>query len=283
MAVNDKLITVDGSTVHYLEAGAERKKVILLLHGAYGSAWAQWAEILPVLGETHRVIAPDLPDFGQSDALSKLDINAYVAWVKGLLDALEIKKAVLVGNSFAGLIARLFAAQYPQRTHALVLVNGGVIPAVPGLGKVLARIPMLGKWMYNRLARRMVSPGQLDLAIKTEGIVDEAWLANMQNNAQALGRLMRSLSISRLPDNVTPTCPTLLLWGEEDAITPRVVGEHIRDNIPNAKLSLVAAVGHVPHRETPEVFIGQIQAFLRDIGRPPGDGGPRRIQPPVNS
>ena len=275
--INEKTVMVDGRTVHYYEAGEKHDEHMLLLHGGFGSAWAQWQDTLPLLAETHHVVAPDLPAFGQSDFLPHMRLGSLIDWTLGLMDALEIKQAVLVGNSFGGLILRLLAANHPERSQALVLVNGGVIPAIPMLAKIVARIPILGGQIYQRITRSTVSRSNLELAIKTESVFTPEFLANVQANQRPLASLMHALSISAIPTERIPDCPTFLLWGEEDAVTPRIVGEHIQREINGAKLSLITNAGHLPQLEAPDVFVGQIQQFLRNLSRPKTSGSRRKL------
>ncbi|MCB1676794.1 MAG: alpha/beta hydrolase [Halioglobus sp.] len=274
--INEKTVSVNGLTVHYYEVGEKHNEHILMLHGGFGSAWEQWREVLPLLAENHHVIAPDLPAYGQSDALSGMTLQRLVDWALGLMDALGIQQAALVGNSFGGLIARILAAQQPERAEALVLVNGGVIPSVPFLAKTIASIPVLGNLVYKQVTRSTSSRTQLELAIKTQSVFTPEFLANVQANQKALAGLMRCLSITPVPPERVPKCPTLLLWGEEDAVTPRVVAEHIQRAIPDAKLSLITEIGHMPQLEAPEIFAGQIQNFLRSAFRPKFPGGGRK-------
>jgi len=276
-SVNEKTVTIDGGVVHYYESGEGKDESMLLLHGGFGNAWLHWADIMPELATTHHVFAPDLPGYGQSDPMKRMSIARLVAWTAHFMDAVKITHTVLVGSSFGGLFLRLLAAEQPERAKALILVNGGVIPTIPAPAKFLASLPGIGGIMFNQVAKSTVKMGGLSLAIKTDDVITQQLKDTINTNRKPLGALMRTLSRSAIPEKRTPQCPTLLLWGEEDAITPRVSGEYIEEQIPSAKLTLIADVGHMPHLEAPDVFVGQIQNYLQQLDRPTTRHGGRTM------
>lgn len=268
MALSEHTLSAGGRVVHYWEDGKDNGQSLILLHGAYGNAWANWSGVVDMLADEYRVLAPDLPGYGQSAPLPGMRIKGLVQWLRAFLDAANVEQAVVVGCSFGALVGRIFTAEYPKYVPALALVNGGVIPSIPTSGRVLARIPGVGSLLFNQLSKSSLSRGTLELGVKTEGALTDAFVTNARAQRKPLARLMRGLTLSPTPKNSTPRVPVLLLWGEEDAITPRVVAEHMLKEIPGAQLSLIANVGHLPHLEVPEVFAGQIKQFLREISRP---------------
>ncbi|PJF22360.1 MAG: hypothetical protein CUN56_06390 [Phototrophicales bacterium] len=262
---SEQVIALNGRNVHYYEDGQDHKTTILLLHGGFGDAWLHWNHIMPELRhEGYRTIAPDLPGYGQSDPIASPTPMALVAWVKAFLDELGIADVVVVGNSFGGLTGRLLAANYPQYVPVLVLVNGGVIPAVPTLAQLLAKSP-LGGLIFRQIARSTVSRNNLGGLFENQTHLTDEVVSRIQANRNGLARLMRAHSIAPKPEKRTPRVPVLLLWGEEDAITPRIVGEHIQRGIPGSKLELIAATRHLPHIEEPEIFLWQLTAFLKSL------------------
>lgn len=268
-AISEQLIAVNGRTTHYYTAGDPARKTLLLLHGHLGDAWLHWSEVTPMLAEHYHVIAPDLPGYGQSDPLPKMDVDSLCAWAKALLDALEIPTAVVIGNSFGGgLTGRLMAAQYPETVLAVILVNGGVIPEVPGCANAIARVPLIGPAFYGRLAATTTSRTNLEGVFEDETHLTDDFVARVQKQRPGLSRLMRGMTTMTTPENKTPLVPVLLLWGEEDGITPRVVGEGIQQHIPGSKLNLIAETRHMPHVEAPEVFAFQVKRFLDEIAQP---------------
>jgi 2-hydroxymuconate-semialdehyde hydrolase len=122
---------------------------VLFIHGSGPgvSAWANWRLALPELAKTHRVIAPDMVGFGFTDRPSGIAYDMYT-WVRqavGLLDALGLKKAHVVGNSFGGAIALALAIRHPERIGRLVLMGsvGVPFPISEGLDAVWGYHPSL--------------------------------------------------------------------------------------------------------------------------------------------
>jgi pimeloyl-ACP methyl ester carboxylesterase len=90
---------------------------------------------------------------------------------------------------------------------------------------------------------------------------------NVEANRPALSRLMRAMSASTPSKTNIPAVPVLLLWGEEDSVTPLRVAEYIKRAIPGAQLSAISGCGHLPQLEAPEVFASQVSLFLKQIDR----------------
>jgi 3-oxoadipate enol-lactonase/4-carboxymuconolactone decarboxylase len=262
--MRDKQLQVNGRNVHFYEAGEPTQTAIVLLHGYQGDAWIHWEKIMPLLADEYYVIAPDLPAYGGSDALDKLTIVNLMAWVIDLLDALALPSAVMVGSSLGGgLIARLLAVHYPARTPALILINGGVIPAVPPFAKLLARLPLLGNLLYYGLGRLQTGKSELSGLFEDQDFLTESLLKRVQSQRKATADYMRAFTVMKIPDNRTPSLPVLLIWGDEDAITPRVIGEGIQQRIPNSQLELIVETRHLPHVEAPDAVVWQMKAFLQ--------------------
>ena len=271
MALIENMATVNGKQVHYWEDGNNVEQTILLLHGGFGNAQLNWQEAIPHLADEYHVIAPDLPGYGQSESI-RITVQNLVDWTRYFIDHLQLEQVVIVGHSFGGLITRIFASQNPKYTPAIVLVNGGVIPAVPLPAKVIAYTPVIGSLVYNQIAKSTTKNSSLESTLKTEEAVTAEFREAVQAEARALGKLMRALSISPVPSERVPPLPVLLLWGEEDSVTPRVVGEYIQRNLKGSKLSLIADVGHMPQVEVPDVFAWQVKQFLKDLNRPRRQG-----------
>ena len=107
--------------LHYASCGDPGAPAVLLLHQTPRS-WAEYREVLPLLGQTHRAIAMDTPGFGDSAPLpGPASIEAWAAVAVELLDALAIGRAHLLGHHTGGVIALALAASYPERVASLVL------------------------------------------------------------------------------------------------------------------------------------------------------------------
>ncbi|MCB1755197.1 MAG: alpha/beta fold hydrolase, partial [Gammaproteobacteria bacterium] len=125
-----KSIKAAGLMTNYHEQG--QGEPVLLIHGSGPgvSAWANWRLTLPALADNYRVIAPDMAGFGFSERPENYQYNMenWVTQAVGLLDALEIEKAAVVGNSFGGALALAMAIKHPSRVERLVLMGSVGVP-----------------------------------------------------------------------------------------------------------------------------------------------------------
>src|SRR5580765_3841230 len=122
-------IHADGLSVRYFEAGAGSP--VLLLHGAsLGSSADVWVRNLaPLAAHRLRVIAPDLPGFGETDNPADVSLSYRKKFVLAFMDALKLERAALVGHSQAGRIALDLALSHPARvSKVVVLATGSLLP-----------------------------------------------------------------------------------------------------------------------------------------------------------
>lgn len=262
MPVQDKTIQVNNLNVHYWESDDEHPRTLLLLHGGIGSAETHWKAIIPALADSYQIIAPDLPGFGKTDILPTMTVDMLAEWLRDLLNALRINQAAVIGSSFGGLVARVFAAVFPQRVPAVILVNGGSVPRFPLAMRLLARVPALKDMVFSMASQSQTSLGGLKKLTYIHDILTEQFIWQARAESKGLAEVLRLLSLNPPPTQLMPPVPTLLLWGEDDGVLPLSVAQALRKELSNATLVPVAKCGHFPHLETPEVFAFQVKKFL---------------------
>src|SRR5918994_926877 len=130
-------LVIEGREVNVVDSGGSDKPVMLFVHGLSGT-WQNWLLNIPAFLDTHRVIAPDLPGFGESPMpREKISIQGYARILDELLDALGVDSAVVVGNSMGGFVAAELALSFSTRVERLVLVSAagtrGFVPAMEAL------------------------------------------------------------------------------------------------------------------------------------------------------
>jgi pimeloyl-ACP methyl ester carboxylesterase len=273
---DSKFIEVNGLNVHYKTYG-EGEPVFILLHG-FGASLFSWHEVTASLAEYGTVIAYDRPAFGLTErpleweGESPYSQASQVELVIGLMDALGIEKATLVGNSAGGTISMLAALKYPERVEQLILVD----PAVYAGGGAPAWIrPLLGTPQMRHLgplfARQLEAQGTE--FIKTAWHdpsqitpeVFEGYKKPLQVNDwdKALWELTVSSGESKLAEHLTEfNMPVLVITGDDDRIVPTEQSLQLADEIPNAKLVVIAQCGHLPHEEKPVEFMKAVTDFL---------------------
>jgi pimeloyl-ACP methyl ester carboxylesterase len=275
-AISEKTATVQGRPVHYWESGeAHRGRAIVLLHGGLGDAQLHWHLTMTQLGTEFQVFAPDLPGFGQTPALSKMNLNALIEWLRGFMDSVNLRQAVVIGHSFGGLLARLFAAAHPHYVPAVVMLNGGSIYKPAPAARFLLNFPVVSGLLTRSLANNYLAEKNLEQIIFSKEVRTAEFTQKARTGIPGLARLYQALA-SDLPQERQPLVPVLILWGTEDHSAPVEDANRLKGSIPGAKLVTIAECGHLPHLETPDVFVWQVEQFLSNLHRPtstlPGAG-----------
>lgn len=278
-SVSGKWVEVDGLRIHYLQAGESGSPVMLLHGGGTDSAALSWKEAIPALAASHRVYAPDWPGFGDSD---KPDIpysmETFINCLGGLMDALGLTRASLVGISLGGGVALGYTLRSPERVDRLVLVDSYGLQdkaPFPLLSYLFVRMPFVNEltWALMASSREMVrwTLRQMfhDPSRVSEELVDEAYQLMRQ---PGVGRAWRSLQRSEItPRGVRTvyldrlgeiTAPTLILHGAQDVLVPVACAKEAHARIKGSVFHLVEGSGHWLPREKPEEFNRLVAEFL---------------------
>jgi pimeloyl-ACP methyl ester carboxylesterase len=277
---DSRFIEVNGLEVHYKIAG-EGEPVLVLLHG-FGANAFSWTKVIEPLAEHGTVIAYDRPAFGLTERpLSWEGENPYspesqIDIVIGLLDALEIDQAILVGHSAGGTIATATTLESPGRVDALILVDAAIYT---GGGSPAWIQPLLSTPQMERIgpliARSFANRGDqfLRQAYHDPDAITEEIIAGNRKSFRvdhwdfALWQLVAASHPPNLPDRVDQLdVPTLVVSGENDNIVPLADSQRLAREIPDAQLSTFPACGHVPQQECHQDFLGAVIDFLHREG-----------------
>lgn len=271
------VISLHDHDVAYRMAG-HGDDAILLIHGMAGSS-DTWRRVMPALARDHIVVAPDLPGHGRS-AKSRGDysLGAAANALRDLLLGLDVDRVTVVGQSLGGGVAMQLAYQHPDLCERLVLVSAGglgreVNPllrllSLPGAGAVLG---VAAPWFIRdpgNAVRRWLG----DRGIRADRL-DEMWRAydslGDPETRSAFLRTLRSVidfggqavsAEDRL--YLTDAMPTMVIWGDADAIIPVSHAEHARVAMPGARVEILEGVGHFPQVEAPGRVIELLSDFI---------------------
>jgi pimeloyl-ACP methyl ester carboxylesterase len=259
--------------------------VVLMLHGN-GDEADTWRNVLPIIAEQHRVIAPDLPGFGRSRPFrpgsgpgsGQGDLQNLAAGVLRILESQKLKTMHLIGSSMGAVIACMIA---PYLTVSSLVLCGGSAPSLglsePSAGVKALLEPGTGEQYYTGLrdagidaAFETLKPYYANLeqlpAADRAFLRDRVW-ARVWSDSQraAFFAGLRSLFDPNLIVDVSglEELRTLLLWGEDDQIMPIQAAHALRAHLPHARLEVIPGAGHLPHQERPEAFASTIEAFWR--------------------
>lgn len=261
-------INAGGIQTNYHDVGSG--KPVLLIHGSGPgvSAWANWRLTIPELAKQYRVIAPDMAGFGfserQPDAVYSME-----NWVKqavGVLDALEIDQASVVGNSFGGALALALAIRHPERVNKLVLMGSVGVPftLTDGLDKAWGYEPslenmksLLDVFAYSRALvtdelaelryQASIRPGFQESFAKMFPAPRQQWIDAMASPQAAI----RALSHH-----------TLIIHGREDKVIPLQNAYTLLQLIEHSELHVFGQCGHWTQIEHAARFNQLVAEFI---------------------
>ncbi len=282
---DSRFVEVNGITVHYKMAGSVEsgrpadRPYLVLLHGFAASTFS-WREVMAPLSEMGTVVAFDRPGFGLTErpmpgewtGRSPYSPEAQADLTVGLMDALGIEWAVLVGNSAGGTVAMLTALSYPERVEALVLVDAAIYVGggTPGWVRPLLNTPQMRH--LGPLLVRSIRNWGVDFARSAwhnpEKLTPEDWEGYIkplraENWDRALWEVTRAshpLGLEKRLGEVR--VPTLVVTGDDDRIVPTAQSIRLARELPRAELVVIPNCGHVPQEECPGPFVEAIEAFL---------------------
>jgi pimeloyl-ACP methyl ester carboxylesterase len=240
---------------------------MVLLHGLLGHMH-DWDDVLDGMEGSCRAIAPELPVF--DPALGEVSIPGLARWVVALLDALELDRVIVGGNSLGGHVALEVALRAPARVSGLVLAgSSGLFER--GFARGVPHRPS-ADYVRDRLAEVFHDPA----------LVSPAWVAAVQRSlgepavARRLVQVARAARRSNLADRLPAIAvPALLVWGADDRITPPDVAVRFHALLPAADLVWLRRCGHAPMIERPGVFAASLRAWLEETRPRRGPAGPR--------
>ncbi|SDN43548.1 alpha/beta fold hydrolase [Pseudomonas jinjuensis] len=261
-------LQIGDCSINYHDQGSGEP--ILLIHGSGPgvTAWANWRGVIPQLSQKARVIAPDMLGFGYTQCPSerKLDPDAWVGQLIGLLDALDIPSVSVVGNSFGGAIALALAHRHPQRVRRLVLMGavGVSFPISAGLEKVWGYQPSL------EAMRELMGVFAYDQSLINDDLVRMRYEASIRDDVQTrFARLFpeprqQGVEMLALPEDALRALPheTLIVHGRDDQVIPLEVSERLLRLIPHAQLHAFGECGHWVQIEKAAAFTRLLLDFL---------------------
>ncbi|MFZ0301429.1 MAG: alpha/beta hydrolase [Terracidiphilus sp.] len=241
--VHNGEVSIDGIRVHYLVTGPESGRPIVLVHGLGGRA-EDWRNLAPSLARAGcRVYMPDLPGFGRSEwpANFSYSVRDQAHIVIGFMDAMHLDRVDLGGWSMGGWIVQIVASEIPAHIQRLMLFDSAGLHIDPDWDTRLF-VPTSARQVDELDALLMPNPPRLP------GFVARDILRESHQQARVIQRAMASMLTGvDATDALLPTLkmPVLIVWGEEDHITPLAQGQEMAKLIPLAELDVVPGCGHL--------------------------------------
>lgn len=235
---------------------------LVLLHGV-GSDKTVWHPQLAHFGDSRRALAFDYPGYGESAPVARATRDDFAASILDAMDALGIERAHICGLSLGGVIALAMHAAAPERCISLTLADSFAVHPE-------------GQAIYDRsvaasedLGMRGLAEARVDALLAASALPDVRsevieTMARIDLEAYRLGAEAVWLADQReRAERVA--CPTLILCGSEDRITPPALSEALKDLIPHAALVEIAGAGHLTNLEQPAIFNRVLERFLSGV------------------
>ena len=270
-------VDVDGVHVRYREVG--QGPAVVLLHG-YSASLESWAGVAPVLAQDHRVIALDLKGFGWSsrpDGDYSPAAQAELVW--HVLDKLGVTDVAIVGHSWGTSVALSMAVARPERTRKVALYSAYVYDEqVPSFLR-WAQVGGIGELLFGLFYSERIED-RAPLAYHDERFVTQARVERVEADLDRPGTVAGALATARghhfaaLHEKLVGfDRPVLLLWGENDQVTPIRFAYRLREELANAELKTYPRCGHIPMVEARTTSTRDLVAFLAEKGAQHDDNG----------
>jgi pimeloyl-ACP methyl ester carboxylesterase len=263
------MICLAGWRLHVRDRGPRDAPALILIHG-FGASLQTWDAWVPALAQRHRVITFDLPGSGLSapDPEGNYSDTRSIELLLALMDRLGLSRASIVGHSIGGRIAWTFAARHPERVDKLVLVapdgfaspgfDYGKAPHVPALLKLM-------RYVFPKpLLRLNLAPAYARPDTLTDALTERYYELMLAPGAResVLARMQQTVLVDPIPLLAGIKAPTLILWGERDAMIPFANSADYLKALPHARIVALPGVGHLPQEEAPVPSLRAASAFL---------------------
>ena len=254
-----------GVRLRYAEQGDTQGEAVVLLHGLADS-WFSFSRVLPSLPSSLRVFALDQRGHGDSDRpASGYTVADYSEDVIAFLDAMRLQQATIIGHSMGAFVAQRVAIISPDRVKRLVLIGGAATARNEVLLGLQQELATLGDPLSADFLREF-QYGTVHAPIPAtfmDRVIAESGKVPVRVMRGALDGLLASGDSSEV-DAIR--APTLMLWGDRDAIFSQGDRLALRKAIPAGDLRVYAEIGHALHWEAPDRFVNDLLAFIARSG-----------------
>src|SRR2546423_14291619 len=233
---------------------------LLLLHGLFG-ALSNFMDLIEFFRHHYKVIVPILPLFDLD--ILHTSVGGLQKFVYRFIEARNYKNIHLLGNSLGGHVGLVYVLKHPERIKSLILTGSSGL-FENGMG---GTYPKRGDYEYIKKKTEVTF---YDPATATKELVDEVF--EITRNRLKVIKII-ALAKSAIRHNLGEELsnikqPTLLIWGNNDTITPPFVAREFQRLIPGSELHFIDKCGHAPMMEQPEEFNVILDKFLKKLSKP---------------
>jgi len=252
---------------------------LVLLHGLFMDH-TTWDPVSDALAREYRVVAPDLPGFGQSEKPPEsrfpYGIDAFADAVVDLYAGLELGRAILVGHALGGAVAITLAARHPELISRLILIDAQCYATKLDLASRVAFAPLIGGFAFKQLWGKSAFRAYFkESYLSRDARIPSARVDHYYdtfNTPAARASALATLRATRDTRSVVAhvarvTTPTLVIWGREDSLYPAALGHRLSREIHDSGFQLLKT-GHAPQEEEPGAVAEAIERFCQSPPRP---------------
>ena len=268
MSGADRFLDIADARVRVRVEGNPDGPALLFLHG-YTSSLDSWDYIVSAFASDYKIVRYDLLGHGLTgpDPSRRYSPMERVEFIDAVLQALDIERVTIVGNSLGGLMAWRYAAMHPNKVDQLVLIAPAAFPFYGLNDKPQPVLPAFEKYLRFGTAEDVFRVYGTMLGDSGKATEERTRLYHAMMRHPGNGQaFIDHLNVFTLPDPRSDlakvAAPTLILWGNKDAIITSTQAERIAAAMPNARARIFEGVGHIPQEEVPEQTTAAIKAFL---------------------
>ena len=269
-----KNVTANGINLHYLDWGTEGQPPLVLLHGLRGHANV-WEDVALALCNDYHVYSLDQRGRGDTDHAPGGDYStdAFVADLKGFVDAIGLDKFILFGHSMGGRNSMAFAGQYPDRLERLCIVDIGpriepaggnriteelrnLPPEFDSFEDALAHVQTGNRFASESVMRRRLAGQSQELPNGKIGWKFDPAIREQRINGTAAPAADLWPTLERI------TCPTLLVRGTETDLLTEETARQMVDTLAQGTLAEIERAGHMVFEDNPADFIAAVKGWL---------------------
>jgi len=269
---------IEGRQVHYLEWGRSAAPAVLCLHGGGQTAY-MYEELGNALRGRYHLLAPDLPDHGDSEPTTETGRHALAATLPPLCAHFGLSRFAMVGASLGGIVSITYAAQHAEQVVAIALIDVGHRLEEEGVKKIAAFMSKHESFASLEEAaaeiavylphRKEVRPESLRRNLRQRADGRWVWKHGYGRRLRAEGedrvRNWRDVIDGLDTDAAGLRCPVLVLRGSASDVLSHEGAEEVTALIPNARLAVVDKAGHLAAGDNPSSTVGLISSFLAEI------------------
>ena len=276
-------LEVNGLTLHTLLAGPEDGPLAVLLHG-FPEHWVSWRKQIPALATAgYRVVVPDQRGYNRSDkpwGIRPYRLDALTKDVEGLIHKLGRETAVIIAHDWGGGVGWQFAADYPDMTEKLIIMNAphpqamlrevsnGWEQRLKSWYMLFFQLPLLPEFLFTFNPVRSAQQSFQQMTSKPDAFSDDEveMMAVAMSQPRAITSMINWYRALRYPaanQEAHISVPTLLIWGEQDFALSRALTEDLETWVPNIQRHYISQSNHWVQNEAPDEVNGAMLAFLQ--------------------